>query len=273
MQIRDVYSIECKSKKEIPDDNFIENSKNFIDDFLLMASLISGYPILWYQYIFISKSKIEENIISKDSEIKEIDAFNELLVEDRDFKTFISSVIPKYFELKNDNINLTIPIRSYLFSESAKFLEQQFILTYVALENICNQLSRKGNIEFCTKGSSFKKFQKEMENLINTFDLNEIEKENMKEKLIEINRNSVKYKFEQIFKQYNIDIRNCYDSNCSIKFLRIRNQLIHSSKHEIDSDLLIDEYHRIRRYFELIVLRILGWEKAINPYNKYNQFE
>ncbi len=267
------YYIECKSSDNslnMKRNEYIEDAKAFIDDFLTIVSIISGHSISWYKYEYISLNEIIDGVITTNFEFNKKIVFNDLLIEDRDLKKFICLALPKYYELKEKNIDLKRPIRSYLFNEKAEFLEQQFIITYVALESICNQLSIFYNFDTCVEEKIFKeKIRDYLKDHIKSLNLDDIEKENIFKKIPELNRSSVSYKFEKIFEKYEIDISDCYDSHNNIKFLGVRNQLIHSLKHNSD-DLLHTEYYRVKRYFELLILKLLGWEKGVSSYNKFH---
>jgi hypothetical protein len=263
-----IYYVELFLKEEtntINDDEFILEATDEINAFLLISSFISDFVIHWYYYIFDTSNKRIDfyNRFFSTGILK--DDYNELLIDPWQYKEFMETAILKLNHYSKKRINLRTPIINYLTCKDSHFFEQNFILLYIAFETLCNELSQEMDIEFNISNKNFKKLRVKIESIINDFfieeDIDSVSKQNLLCKMPELRRAPIRFVIESMFRKFNIDISDLYDVEGKIKFLTIRNLLTHTTGR--NKQVLISEYYKLKKYFILLMLNILGCEKGI----------
>jgi len=266
--------------EEIADDNsadvdFEKTVLDFFEKLLLLISFASSSNIDWLIYNFNGKKYYVwylKSILNSDKFFKDEPRLN---IETYYLNKFLINSYKNLIDLEKNNINIIKPIREYLSNEYAIYLDQKFIIVYIAFEKLTNDISNwKFQNELTIDKKKFDKIRDELKILIknnykNTLDEKQLESIN--EKLIELNKTSLKRKLEMIFKHFEISYDKSIDENGNFRFLTIRNKYMHSTKNYEDNDLLY-EYLRLTKYFELIVLKLLDKDSLshLHPDFKYN---
>lgn len=271
-----IYGFEFTSRDNmnIPLVDFLDSANKSVSKFILLTSFLSGEQYDWFYSYEISSDKYKYTYKSFENKNTQRIGRSQLLISPNEFLTFIEKAIVYYNEALNNNIDLYISLIYYLTHDKPIFIEQQFIVLYIALENICYQLSYYMKLTENADSKLFKKLSSRIKAVIDEFDLNQESKENILKKISELKRSPIKFRFERIFDKYQIDISDCYrdEKKEVINFLSIRNKLMHTNY--TGNSTTVEEYYRIKKYYELLMLKLLGWEKGItNSYylfRKYN---
>jgi len=241
------------------DDNFKDTILKFFEELLLFISFASTSNIGWLVYNFNGNNNRVWYLKSILTTEKFQKLESSLIIEREYINEFLIKSYENYKGLKK-HINIKSPIREFLTNELAIYMEQRFIIVYIAFEKLTNDISRwLFKDEYILETKRFKLIRKEIKDFLESNTKFELEKEELykiNEKLNELNRTSVKRKMKKLFEYFEIDYQKSLDKGGKFKFLTIRNRYIHSTSNYEENDLL-DEYLRLKKYFELIVLKLL----------------
>ena len=266
------------------DDDFKTSIIDFFEGILLLISFASSSNISWLVYNFNGDL---HNIWYLKSFLNSEKFINDrpwLVIETHYLNAFLINSHKNFKELE-DKINLIYPIREYLSNNFAIYGEQQFLIVYIAFEKLVNDVCKMiFDDELILEKSKFKKTRKLIEEFLNNknTDLSNKELEKINEKLNELNRTSIAGRIKNLLAHFDIPFQNGLDENGDFKFLKIRNKYIHSSRGQQNDYDLINENERLKKYFELIVLKLLDndslshlhpdfkfmWERSLIKINK-----
>ena len=260
-------------KSNLNDDKCMENMIKLFEDLLLLISFVSTCNIDWLTYNFNGNEYAKWFLKGHNNLDKVSIKTSGLIIENHYLNDYLINSYKNLQNLKN-NINLVMPIKEYLAHKFAVYLEQQFLIVFIAFEKLCNDVSKWKfkNLNILDK-SKFKKVDKQLKSFLDKtkFDFENEELEKIKEKLGELNRTSMKRKLLKLLKHFEIQFEKALDENENFKFLEVRNSITHTNKYQ-NTDLLIQEYERVRKFFEIIVLNLLDKNSLLHlhPDFKYS---
>ena len=124
------------STEELSDSKFIESSIQIGDDLTLLASFASRKNIQWFQYDFYSATRLLHFVRHTAKSSTETVYDSDLLVTADKATGFIRSSFGNLQALRERDFDLFLPITNVLTGHESRYLEQKFILYFMALEKL-----------------------------------------------------------------------------------------------------------------------------------------
>jgi len=261
----DVYTIQFetdKSEDELSDKDFLETATKVADDLILLVSFLSGKWIRWFRYEFQTKDMIENYIRSvEECSSREPSQFNEFIAKN-EIRNFIKIGFSKLRELRDHNFDLFMPIVYYINGNEARYVDEQFAITFLALEKIKDLYTKKRGLTENESKGIFEKHRKSVSSLLKKR-LNSGETyKRMRDKIPELNRPTLRLVLDSMFAEYNISWKDLYPPGSKLSFIKTRDLLFHSSE-DIDPQLLMKELDRIKIIVQRLILKLIGWDKKM----------
>ena len=144
-----VLTIEIKtdlSIEDLPDSDFINSAIQIADDLTLLASFVSRKHIKWFRYDCYSSKRLR-HFVRYISESFVDDVYDgDLLIKPGEAKEFIQSSIINLQNLRKKQFDLFLPIINVLNGHESQYLEQRFVLYFMALEELKDMYAIERNI-------------------------------------------------------------------------------------------------------------------------------
>jgi hypothetical protein len=246
-------------------DQFTEETKEFVEYFLSLSSFLSDFNITWWSYTLFDGNDITDFVKSIDNNNLNFREYSSLLFSYEECKTILQTYFERFVNLDKSFIDLKTPILQFISKNYASDLPQIFTIAYIAFETICIEFANNQNSKKIIKErKKFEEISKQFKNLIKSLDLSQDEKQNMQEKIVELNQVPIKKLFEIMFNYYNIQISESLytEDKSTFKFLKVRNKLIHGDSKKINPNDVYNSIKDIEHLFVNLILRIIGSDKT-----------
>lgn len=241
------------SLKEYSDTKFIADAKEHANDLTLILSFISRARVEWYMYeLYNSNQFVRYYRNYKGSNIV-LKLTSNTMIEKQEIKAFLLKSVNKLRLLREQEIDLLMPITYALSAYDSTSLEQGFIYFFLALERISSQLKKSKKFKITELSSLNKeKLKSEIENK-----MKKDSKYLLLRKLGIINNISAKEILIKILNHYKIEWKNLYPEGEPFTIFKTRNDIFHSNK-RLETELLILEKMRLQVIVEKMILKLLG---------------
>ncbi len=257
-------------------------AREVADDFCLLCSFLSSSKVDWFINHTLHKNKREMSIKYMEEDIEpnpEETIFPHIRDEHYNFLKFArTSEICDFFSRgvillrshATEDFDIRLPLRYYVLACEQIVPTLSFSLLFLALEKIKDLYCKNQNRESILSKDKFKKLSKCLKDAIdNIDDLNEAERNQIKMKLAELNRDSIKSILQELFNNFMIDCADLYPAGADdpYYFLKTRNLLFHSSA-ILCPHMMYREAERLKILMQRLLLRILEAERR-----RLNQYE
>lgn len=257
-----VYSLAIETKKsedEFSEMDFLEYSRELVDDLTMLASFLTKHWVVWYGYYFDRNYGydffIRNSRPTHDVKINHYD----WTIRPENIREFLKTGLKSFRQLRNKNIDLRMPINYYVSGHEGITIEEKFTKLFLSLEKIKDLFASQNDLIMNLPETKFKEIRKRLiQTLRNELD-NPKELKKIKLKLMELNRPSLMYVLENLFSVYRITWKDIYPPHSKFTLLSTRNTLFHSAS-DMNIDELIKEFERLNVILDRLLLRMLGWE-------------
>ncbi|KAA3611169.1 MAG: hypothetical protein D8M58_14435 [Calditrichaeota bacterium] len=262
-----ILTVETELPIEIlSDDCFIEKSKSICDDLLLLSSYLSKSWIDWYGYYLSSSNSIVKFFQkSRDVEHKTIypDKFPINIYKNKKF--FDKSIK----SLNDSNFDIRMALTYFIASQKSKHVEEQFTTLFLSLEKLKDSFALQRKLSKNLSDKDFKKLRSKISALIETEIVENDILDEIKIKLPELNRPSVKTVLFNLFSELDITWKDIYPKDSDFTLIKTRDTLFHSSS-KIEIDIIISEVIRLEILLDRIILKLLGWNDLSQVKKEYH---
>ena len=259
-----VLTIEIKtdlSIEDLSDSDFINHAIQIADDLTLLASFVSRKHIKWFRYGYYSSKRSLDFVRYISESFVDSIYFEDLLIQPHEAKDFIQSSIINLQNLREKQFDLFLPIINVLHGHGAQFLEQQFVLYFMVLEELKDMYAIERNINSNFSNRSEKnKILRSIRKLIRDQLPDAESNKPIIDKVSELDRPSIRSLVDSLLSDQSVEWKDLYPANvASPSFFKTRNKLVHSAN-EIDFDILFCETYRVQTIVERLLLKLLGWK-------------
>jgi len=259
-----------KSEEELSDDDFVALSTPVADDLALISSFVARRWITWYRSQLETTSGVKTFVRRvRESSRNDVDRFR-MVVEPRDADEVIRKAFMNLRKLRDEGMNLYMPILYFVAGMEATYVEEQFSLQFLSLERIKDMHAIKEGIDSNVPGSKFSRLRNKLSAVIKEELQEATVVEKVRRKIPELNRPSLRMILDHMLARYNVTWQDLYPQGGDFTLIRTRDNLFHSSA-EIDIDLLIKEKHRLQALLERVILSMLGWSSHRNSPPSYEK--
>lgn len=248
-----------ESLEQLSNDDLVNSGKALADDITLLMSFLSRRWITWYRYELATNDSVKAfTRRTRDCATQEPN-WSDTLIEPDKSRKFLKIGLSNLRKLRAENFDLFMPLLYFVSGHEAKYLEEQFTTSFLSLEKIKDMFAIKKNFQKNLKDRSFKKLRSLISETIrrNTEFSEVVEK--IQGKIPELNRPSLRFILESLFKEYNITWKDIYPSTSKFTLIKTRDDLFHSSQ-KFNIGLLVKELYRLQALIERLLLRMLGWQ-------------
>jgi len=247
-----------ESLERLSNENFVNSSRALADDITLLVSFLSRRWVTWYQYQLVTKDTVKTYVRrTRECTTQEVD-WNDTFIAPHESREFLKIGLTKLRKLRADGFNLFMPIVYFVSGNEAKYLEEQFTTLFLSLERIKDMFALKEGFRKNLLNKAFKK----LGSLVSGVIKKNVESPDMfdriQAKIPELNRPSLRFVLESLFKRYNIDWRDIYPPGSDFTLIKTRDELFHSSR-ELNIDVLVKELYRLQVLIQQLLLRMLDW--------------
>ncbi len=258
---------ELNPNSHLSDKEFIKICKEYVENILLLASFNSGERIDWFCYKLFSKENLLTHIKRPLAIEKSSTKSYTMLAGRHSTYDFIERTYSQYVLLRGKSDDIRKAIINYLTSIEMKFIESRYITLFSALENLTEYHHEEQKYkDRIVSNKLFKKIQRSIKEALKSFnnDCQTIPVEEIFKKIPELNRISLSTVLSQLLAKYDLQLSDFYQSGEKETLLNTRNSLVHNGE-EIDFDVLFNDFLRLKLIVELLILKMLNW-------NKFDQF-
>jgi hypothetical protein len=253
-------------KKELTPKDLKKFAFPALDIFEKQFSMLQRKRVKWFKYQISTKTYSQLLIKNvKDEEYDRVDISN-YLVEYSKSLEFVKTTHKGFYKLDKNGFDLISPVNYYLSSLEISYIDASYAMLFFALEKLIEESVTKHKsyqekiIEDKRVSKKLRhKLNQTIEEVISDTDLQNL----ISEKIKELNRPSFRRKLKAVLTHYNIVWKDLYENEKELKFISIRNQLFHSNKPLIFSEVY-KELIRLRSIFERIVLKLISWDDYSN---------
>ncbi len=250
-----------QSTEELSDDELFDIVQQLADDLTLLASFVSRKRIRWFNYKFSGTNCIISYTRSTDDYYADTVYREDMLVQRSQARDFLRTTIHRLNYLRNNGMDLFLPIVNVLTGHESKYLEQKFILYFIALEKLKDMYADEHNLNeiFKSKCQGNKFLTQIRATIRDTIDDPHV-KDQIMAKVRELQRPPLRNLINRLFKDYSVSWEDLYPhSQKNYTFTDTRNKLIHRAA-QVDIDTLFRETYRVRSLVERLILRMLEWD-------------
>lgn len=262
----------------LPDDKLLETAIRLADDITLLASFASRRWIRWFKYELFGQKHVSYTRPVYDCSSENLH-WEDMLVTPGESKEFLRTAIEALDHLRKDNMSLFLPIVTTLAGHRSEYVEQEFTLYFLALEQIKDIYARKHDLNKTIKSEAqWDKLKNRVKEVISDFvkdldtkklidiakapdekELRDNARKLMEDKLGELQRPPLRSLIERICGNYSVSWEDLCPPDREATFFNTRNRLFHGSE-EIDIKKLVYETDRVQSLVERLILRMLGWD-------------
>lgn len=250
-----------KNQAEYSDQEFLQSGQTLADDLTAIASIGSCGWVVWFGYSLRSTdSLLTYRRITREPGAEQV-TWESLPINSKRNREFLRSCLSEYRKLREEGIDLLLPITYYLNGrDHKKGLEESFTFLFLALEKIKDNFAFRKNLKSIVDRSSFAEVESSVKGAIKEKLGDSCKAELMFKKVPELNRPSIKQILKGLFEELQIDCSDLYPpSHDCFSFIEMRNRLFHSSE-SINPERLWMETSRLTYIVERVLLRLLGWD-------------
>lgn len=259
-----------RPRSEIPDNAFLEYGQRLADDLLLLSSFLSKHWIAWYGYNLITADRIESFFRQARKTISAKVHGDEFPIKSNKIREFLKKGLVALHNLREDGLDLTLPITYYIVGHEARYVEERFTTLFLALEKIKDLYASKNELDKTLNGSAFGRLKSKLSKLVKQ----EIDDAGLREKIIaklpDLNRPPLRFTLESLFDRYSVKWQDIYPDGSDLTLIRTRDFLFHSSS-KADADELIRELNRLEIIMCRLLLRMLGWSDLSQTAKDYDR--
>jgi hypothetical protein len=260
-----------KSREELNDDKFEEESKSILEDLLLLASFASKKWISWFRFQLLTQDFILNSIRRTRETTGTAADYFDLLIEPEQGRDFLKSAFTSLRTLRAKGFNLFMPLVYYISGCEAKYVEEQFAILFLALERLKDMFVRSaGRLSQVLPDEEFRKLEDAIRALIHDRVEGAEQRRLIYEKIRELNRPALNTVLQWMIDESAIKVKDLYPESAESSLVRSRDQLFHSSD-ELDRDYLGKELHRLKALLERFLLSMMGWRdfsRSPMPYER-----
>ena len=259
-----VLTIEIKtdlSIEDLSDSDFINHAIQIADDLTLLASFVSRKHIKWFRYGYYSSKRSLDFVRYISESFVDSIYHEDLLIQPHEAKNFIQSSIINLQNLREKQFDLFLPIINVLHGHGAQYLEQQFILYFMVLEELKDMYAIERDINSNFSNNSEKnQILRSIRKLIRDQLPDVKSNKPIIDKVNELDRPSIWSLVDSLLSDQSVEWKDLYPADIPRpSFFKTRNALVHSVK-KIDFDILFCETYRVQTIVERLLLKLIGWK-------------
>ncbi len=237
---------------------FLSQALDIADELLGIVSFLSKDRIAWYMYYFATGDSLLTEVRRVTYRVPRRVDFNELVINPPDLRKFLRFAFRHLKKLKDRNIDLALPMRLYVSSFEAHFIEDQFITAFRAVESLVSLVPSSSRNRKLLTSSRFEALKKEIASQIDARVPAEIAAL-IKDKLPELNRASFRRRLELMCEALEISlVLGLYPAGVAATLVTTRNKLVHRAQVD-DIAFIHREIARVRALVERALLSLVGW--------------
>ncbi len=275
----DVLTIQItteQSSDELTDQDFIEKSKQLVDDILLLMSLVSRRWIAWYAYYLETKTEILDYYRTTRSCSGESLSHDATLVNAPQIRQFLKESYSRYQRLRDEGFSLKLPLLYYISANEATYTEEQFTGYFLALEKLRDLFIRsRPHLQHTLKPDEFISLAESIHQTIKQEVKLPDARRLLYAKLSDLNRPPLSSVLNEMFLFYKVDWHDLYPANSIFTLIQTRDKMFHSSM-DLDHETIFHETERLKAIVERFLLAILEFPRFSNaplPYVKQELVE
>ena len=243
------------------DASFAKRALEVVDILCLLVSFISKATVTWYSRTLWSDGRLSENY----REVPQVPisriSWQEIVLYPRDVRSFISKAFTAYAK-GNDGVNLRLPILIYVSAQSARTVDEQFILLFSCLEKVVDMLDQAKPWEVL-KDSELRTIARFLRAQLKEMGKDFQTVATVSEKIKELARPAFRRRLSEHLRRLNIKLDDIGGHDKLRDIIRVRNSLIHRAE-EVSIQQIVQDRKRLETIVERVLLTLLNWPGSTN---------
>ena len=248
-----------ETQENLSQADFISQAKDLVDDLCLLVSFLSKGWTAWTRYESLSGGCFQTHLRhTREGLIEHSHEHDDMLVNHGRELSFLKTSLTGLRAQRSENIDLFLPLITYVSGVEARFVEEKFTILFLCLEKLKDMYAKRSGMTKILKENGFEKLESSMRTLIQNNCKDPEAQKLIVDKLPELNRPTFQFVLESMLKDYDISWKDLYPVNSKLTLISTRNRLFHSSE-RMGAWTLIKDMQRVCALVERILLSQLGW--------------
>lgn len=247
--------------ESLSDEEFLKTCSRLVDDLTLLASFVCRERVQWFGY---SLSSIDVCVTFRRAGTEPTNteySASDLPFDRTKLYQFYATAYKGLRRLREEKIDITSAVHFFIDGcNRSRLVHEQFAMLFFALEHIKDILAVKLGLVHILEDSEFTFLRRELRSLLKRQSFEPTSIGHISEKLLELNRYSLKHCLSTILAKYGVEYLDLYpQKDKEMPFIHTRNELFHTAA-EIEPFQLLKETERLRIIIQRLILRLLGWQ-------------
>ena len=251
-----------KSIVEYSGQEFMQEGRLMATDLTQAASLMARQWIVWYSY----RLRFQDRVTCFYRRTRPPGVFpydpSVALVGPRHARSFLDRLVCGLRDAKEKGVDLNLPLSQFVDGSNKANPEEMFTTLFLSLEKLKDLHAARNGLQYNSDKASFRDLSKKLKEVIRCHYDDPDTCERVSEKLIDLNRTSIRFVCEDMFNQLKVDWTDLYPPDTEIRIFNTRNKLFHTGK-SVEDEYLLKECHRLYGLVARVLCRILGWNDRI----------
>lgn len=244
------------------DEYFCTRAIDIVDAAADITSFISKASTQWYSYRVSTLNSIKEHFRGTQHDRDPGYHYDDHVVGEGDVPEFLGIAVGAYLQRRKEGLDLKLPLRQYVATHRARYINDQLSTIYNALEQIVSMVPDNIKGGHLLQKGDFRLFKRVTERTLLRLDFPEPICNTIINKLRNTTDPGFRGKLTNILKHWDIDIEDIGGEKRLASACQTRNALIHSHT-EPDIKAMIQGRNFLVTLFERLALKLLGWSGRI----------
>jgi hypothetical protein len=246
-----------------PDDEVVRVARELVEDLTLLMSLVGQQWFLWFNYTLLSRTTTIGHTRSLTPAGPRNLRPERSLVDSSRIRQFLRRSLPELRRLRQSGLDLTVPIQYFIAATESRSVEQQFAISFLALEKLKALYPDRGRVGAAVLTDKLSELLTQAEGWLTLEHWEQGEVGAVLKALRGLRNPTLQEVLDAMLVQYHIKWDDLYPPGVAMSLVQTRNALFHGSA-QLGIDPLSRELERLRAIIARLVLRMLGWEDLSN---------
>lgn len=254
-----LYSLIIEENGETERDEaaFCNDSRKIAETLCLIMSFLSKSYISWSSYAF-SSAGVQVNTFRELRGVPRTDIRQEdMILSFEDTRPFLKGAYTAYLAREAEDFDILMPLLHYIFSHSARFVDERFSTLFYGLEKIISSLDRRSKAKALLNKTELSKVSACLKEKLVELGKS-LELEAIMEKIAELKRPTLKRRLRHYLSELGITYDDIGGDEGIDSMVNVRNRITHQHGQVAIEDI-VREAGRLETIVERLLLALLGW--------------
>jgi hypothetical protein len=235
-------------------EEFMVHSSEIADTLCLLVGFLSKSPIRWFSSTYVDGNILIERHRAAKANSDEPPHWDEVVLSSKCIRQFLSTAFAAFRTAPIARL----PVLYYIWSQSARFVEDRFTVLFFALEKMLSFLDKMHPEPALLSDPELTALWKTVRPSLLSMGKSPEQAGLIQEKRSELKRPPLRHKICRHLRTLSINLDDVGGDEGLRKMIRVRNRLTHDGE-EVPIDEVVFETKRLETIVERMLLRLLGW--------------